>query len=112
VVAVWDAKFESGWWTSRPITEDPTLVTAFPTPNYPAYPSGYSAAAGAASIVLGHFFPESAEELANQAWEASKSRCWAGIHYMIDNETGLSMGRQIGRLTNALARADAAEATA
>ena len=110
LIAVWDAKYITGWWTSRPVTEDPKLATAFATPNYPAYPSGYSAVSGAQALVLGHFFPEVAEELADSAWEASKSRAWAGIHYMIDNETGLSMGRQVGRLVIALARADAAEA--
>ncbi|MGI8475928.1 MAG: hypothetical protein ACR2OO_06115 [Thermomicrobiales bacterium] len=61
---------------------------------------------GVASIVLGHFFPEAAEELSDIAWRASKSRCWAGIHYMIDNEIGLSMGRSVGRLFAAKARAD------
>jgi hypothetical protein len=106
VIAVWDAKFT--WWTSRPITEDSELVTAFPTPNYPAYPSGYSAVSGVGELVLGHFFPEAADELAELAWEASRSRTWAGIHYMIDNETGLSMGRRVGRIVNALARADGA----
>ena len=107
VIAVWDAKYT--WWTSRPITEDPDLRVAFPTPHYPAYPSGYSGVSGAAAIVIGHFFPEAAEEMADRAWEAAKSRCWAGIHYMIDNEIGLTMGREVGRLVAAQARAEAAQ---
>lgn len=106
VIAVWDSKFN--WWTSRPITEDPDLVTAFPTPNYPAYPSGYSAVVGAGELVLAHFFPEAAGDLADLSWEAAQSRAWAGIHYMIDNEIGLSMGRQVGRLVTAAARTDEA----
>jgi membrane-associated phospholipid phosphatase len=104
VIAVWDAKFT--WWTSRPITEDPDIVTAFPTPPYPAYPSGYSAVVGAGEMILGHFFPDAAGDLAVLSWEAACSRAWAGIHYMLDNEVGLSMGRQVGRLVTTLARAD------
>jgi hypothetical protein len=107
VTAVWDAKYT--WWTSRPITEAPDLVTAFPTPPYPAYPSGYAAVAGAGSLVLGYYFPEVAEEIADSAWQAGKSRAWAGIHYMIDNEVGLTMGRQVGRLVCDLSRADRAD---
>ncbi len=103
-IAIWDTKYT--WWTARPITEAPKIVTAFPTPNYPSYPSGYSAAVGVASIVLGHFFPEAAEDCSDIAWRASKSRAWAGIHYMIDNEIGLSMGRSVGRLFVSKARAD------
>ena len=103
VIAAWNSKYT--WWTVRPITEAPDLVTAFPTPPYPAYPSGYSAVAGAGELILGHFFPEAAGDLAELSWEAARSRAWAGIHYEIDNEVGLSMGRQVGRLVAAAARA-------
>ena len=47
-----------------------------------------------------------------RAWEAENSRCWAGIHYGIDDDAGLKMGRQIGRLIASLARADEAATTA
>jgi membrane-associated phospholipid phosphatase len=96
LVAVWDAKYT--WWTSRPISEDPELVTAFATPPYPAYPSGYSAAIGASTQIVGLFFPDAAEQLDELAWRAARSRVWAGIHYPIDNEVGLYMGRQVARL--------------
>jgi membrane-associated phospholipid phosphatase len=104
IIAVWDAKYT--WWTSRPITEDPSLQTVIPTPPYPAYPSGYSAAMGSAATVVGHYFPEVADEMADRAWEAAASRGWAGIHYVIDDDVSLIMSRQIGRLVNSLARAD------
>jgi hypothetical protein len=106
--AIWDAKYTSGWWTERPITADPALVTAFPTPPYPAYPSGYSGVSGAIATVMGYFFPDVATDFQNEAWTASMSRLWAGIHYAIDNEIGLAMGRQAGRIVAALARADGA----
>lgn len=105
-IAVWEAKYV--WWTERPITADPELVTAFPTPPYPSYPSGYSAASAAAATVLAHFFPQDAIDIDSRAWEAENSRCWAGIHYQIDNDTGLLMGRRVGVLATALARADEA----
>jgi membrane-associated phospholipid phosphatase len=96
LVAVWDAKYT--WWTSRPISEDPELVTAFATPPYPAFPSGYSAAIGASAQIVGLFFPDAAEQLDELAWRAARSRAWASIHYPIDNEVGLYMGRQVARL--------------
>ncbi len=100
LIAVWDAKYT--WWTSRPITEDPDLNTVLSPPPYPAYPSGYSGAIGAGSTVIGHYFPEMADEMANRAWEAAASRCWGGIHYVIDDDVALTMGRQVGRLICAL----------
>jgi membrane-associated phospholipid phosphatase len=107
MLAVWDAKYT--WWTSRPITEDPTLQTVVPTPPYPAYPSGYSAAMGSGTTVIGHYFPEVADDMASRAWEAAASRAWAGIHYVHDDDVGLAMGRQVGRLVSSLARADPVE---
>jgi membrane-associated phospholipid phosphatase len=110
VIAVWDAKYT--WWTARPITEDPTLITLLPTPPYPAYPSGYSAAMGSSSTVIGHYFPAAADDMANRASEAAASRGWAGIHYVIDDDVGLTMGRQVGRLVCSLARTDPVDGAA
>src|SRR5690606_32701228 len=91
LVAVWDAKFT--WWTARPVTVDPNLVPLVSTNPYPAYPSGYSAVMGSATTVIGHYFPDVSDEMASRAWEAASSRLWAGLHYAIDNDTGLTMGR-------------------
>ena len=71
-------------------------------PPYPAYPSGYSGLMGAGTTVVGHYFPDVADEMADRAWEAAASRGWAGIHYVIDDDAGLAMGRQVGRLVCAL----------
>jgi membrane-associated phospholipid phosphatase len=99
-IAVWDAKFT--WWTSRPITDDPELQVLLPAPPYPSYPSGYSGLMGAGTTVIGHYFPDIADEMADRAWEAAASRGWAGLHYVIDDDVALTMGRQIGRLVCAL----------
>jgi membrane-associated phospholipid phosphatase len=109
-IAVWDAKYT--WWTSRPITEAPDLTTVIPTPPYPAYPSGYSAVMGAGGTVVGHYFPEAADDMADRAWEAAASRGWAGVHYVIDDDVGLTMGRQVGRLVSTLAGADPVDGAA
>ena len=100
LIAVWDGKYT--WWTSRPINEDPDLVTVYPTPPYPAYPGGYGAAMGAGTTILGHYFPGEAVDFENRAWEAANSRAWAGIHYVIDDDVALTMGRRVGRLVAAL----------
>jgi hypothetical protein len=95
-IAVWDAKYT--WWTSRAITEDPEISTTFPTPAYPSFPSGYAAYVGAMSQLGGLFFPDAAEQLDELCWRAVRSISWAGIHYPIDNEIGMLIGRQAARL--------------
>lgn len=107
VIAVWDAKYD--WWTSRPITEDPDLDMLLPTPPYPSYPSGFSAVAGSAAVVLAHLFPRAEVDLLASAAEAAIQRCLSGIHYPFDDDVGLEMGYQVGRLVNRVARDDGAE---
>jgi membrane-associated phospholipid phosphatase len=107
VIAVWDAKYT--WWTSRPITEDPDLDMLLPTPAYPSYPSGFSAVVGSAAVVLGHLFPRAEVDLLAAAAEAAAQRCWSGIHYPLDDDIGLEMGYQVGRLVNTVDRDDDAE---
>ena len=46
------------------------------------------------------------------AAEAAASRGWAGIHYVIDDDIGLLMGRQVGRLAISVALDDGAESAA
>lgn len=92
VIAVWNAKYT--WWTARPITADP---------------SGFSAGAGSAAVVLSHLFPRAELELMASAAEAAAQRGWSGIHFPIDDDIGLEMGFQIWRLVTSVARADEAE---
>jgi hypothetical protein len=46
--------------------------------------------------VLGAFFPDRAGELRAMAEEAAISRLYGGIHFRIDNEAGLMLGRRVG----------------
>jgi membrane-associated phospholipid phosphatase len=95
-ISCWDAKYT--YWVLRPSHADPTITTPVGLPNFPSYPSGHSTFSGAAAEVLGHFFPNEKERLAAMAEEASMSRVYGGIHYRFDGETGLAMGRSVGRL--------------
>jgi membrane-associated phospholipid phosphatase len=95
-VAVWDAKYH--YWIARPITHDPDLNTYIPAPPYPSYPAGFPAACGAGATVLAALFPEAETDLMNSAREGAAQRCWSGIHYVLDNDTALLMGGQVGRL--------------
>ncbi|MFN8591139.1 MAG: vanadium-dependent haloperoxidase [Thermomicrobiales bacterium] len=99
--AVWDAKYT--YWTERPITADPELNVLFPTPNFPSYPSSHSTNSNSAAVILGHFFPDAAGDLFAMAEEASKSRCWAGIHFPVDDDAGTLLGRNVGYLIAAMA---------
>jgi membrane-associated phospholipid phosphatase len=107
VIAVWDSKYT--WWTERPITADPNLDMLLPTPPYPSYPSGFSAVVGSGAVVLAHLFPRAEVDLLASAAEGAAQRCWSGIHFPIDDDIGLEMGYQVGRLVNTLARDDRAE---
>jgi membrane-associated phospholipid phosphatase len=44
--------------------------------------------------------------MADRAWEAAASRGWAGVHYVVDDDVGLAMGRLVGRLVCALPAAN------
>lgn len=103
-VACWEAKFT--YWTERPITADPELNVLFPTPPFPSYPSGHSTVSNAAAVVLASLFPDDAADLLDLAEEAAASRCWAGIHFPIDDDAGTLLGRSVGYLVVDAARAD------
>ncbi|MGH2704364.1 MAG: phosphatase PAP2 family protein [Actinomycetota bacterium] len=112
-VAVWDTKFT--YWSARPESAirdlgiDPSWTPLIPSPSFPSYQSGHSGYSGATSEVLAHLFPDQAKVFRAKAEEAAESRLYGGIHYPIDNEVGLRLGRQIGRLVVARAKADGAE---
>ena len=106
-IACWDAKYT--YWTARPITADPDLDVLFPTPPHPSYPSAHAPFSNAAAVVLVHLFPHDALDLLALGAEAAASRGWAGIHFPIDNDAGLLLGRNVGYLVINVARGDGAE---
>jgi membrane-associated phospholipid phosphatase len=97
-IACWDTKFT--YWSERPITAirrefDPAWNSYITTPPFPSYVSGHSTTSGAASTVLGAYFPEAASQLRAWADEAAISRLYGGIHFRSDNEAGLTLGRRV-----------------
>lgn len=114
--AIWDSKYLTGWWDPRPINAirdlglDKTWESyLLPTPLFPAYPSGTSGYSGAASEVLAHLFPDDAKLWRTKGKEAGYSRLWGGVHWRIDVEQGLPMGRKVGHLVVEHAKRDGAE---
>ena len=95
-VACWDAKFM--YWAARPNMLDSSIVTLFPQPGHPSYPSAHGCFSGAIARVIGRLFPDFAEIMEARAVEAAESRLWSGIHYRSDLDAGLSIGRKVGDL--------------
>ncbi len=68
------------------------------TPRHPSYPAGHSALGGAASEILGYFFPHEAVELEKLAGNMGIARLWAAVHYRSDHEQGIKLGQSVARL--------------
>lgn len=93
MITAFNAKYY--YWTLRPHQADPSITTAFPVPNYPAYPSGHGSVSAASARVLAYFFPDRAAELNALVEEAAMSRIYAGIHYRFDMTAARSMAEQV-----------------
>jgi PAP2 superfamily protein len=92
-IAAMDSKYT--YWVKRPFMRDNTILTFMPTPNHPSYPSEHAAIAGAGAAFLETFFPQQKERWAALSREATNSRIWSGIHFPMDAEQGLALGREI-----------------
>jgi membrane-associated phospholipid phosphatase len=94
-IASQDGKF--AYWYPRPAQMDTSVAPLFPAPNFPSYPSNHSTFSTARSEVLAYLFPERADAIRALGKEAGDSRIWAGIHYPVDNDAGVILGRNIAR---------------
>lgn len=94
-IAAFDSKYT--YWVKRPAMLDPEIKVVLPAPNHPSYPSGHSTISAASATVLAYFFPRDQEMWRQLAEEAGMSRIWCGIHFPLDHETGLRLGRQVGQ---------------
>jgi membrane-associated phospholipid phosphatase len=93
IIGCFDAKYH--YWFLRPVHADPGIVTVFPTPPHPSYPSAHSCVSGALTGVLAEVFPSERGRVEALAEEASLSRLYAGIHYRFDMVAGLELGRDV-----------------
>lgn len=94
-IASQDGKY--AYWYLRPAQLDSSLVPLFPAPNFPSYPSNHSTFSAARAEVLAYLFPDRAEFIRALGKEAGDSRIWAGIHYEMDNQSGVTLGLNVAR---------------
>ncbi len=125
VIAFYDAKYAYRLW--RPITairetSDPTWTPLAATPADPSYPGAHSVVSAAAAEVLDTAFGDrfgftvSSEALpgvtrsfpsfAAAVDEAGRSRIYAGVHTLLDDDAGRALGRSVAGyvLAHALTR--------
>lgn len=107
LVACWDAKY--AYWGMRPFQFDPEFKPHITTPNFPGYPSGHAMLSGTAAAVLSYLFPADSEFFNKQAEAAAQSRLLAGVHFRVDNEVGLKLGRSVAAVAIERARQDGSE---
>lgn len=119
-ICCWKTKFNYN--LLRPVTYiqryiDPSFTTILNTPPFPAYTSGHSSQMGAATEIFVKLFARNTagdysfvdftkqqygftirffDNFREMADECANSRLYGGIHYPMDNTTGLQMGSQIG----------------
>jgi membrane-associated phospholipid phosphatase len=94
-IAIMDAKYT--YWGIRPSQFDSTYKPLLSTPPFPGYPSGHATGAATSCGVLEYFFPADTSYFRQLAQDCADSRFYAGIHFRIDNETGLMMGKAISK---------------
>jgi hypothetical protein len=95
-IGCFDAKY--AFWSIRPSQADTSIDVPVMLPNFPAYPSGHACLSTAAAEVLAQHVPARRAALAAIAQEIADSRVYAGVHYRLDNEVGMEIGRQVARL--------------
>jgi membrane-associated phospholipid phosphatase len=106
-IASQDGKF--AYWYIRPAQLDPSIVPLFPAPNFPSYPSNHSTFSTARSEVLAYLFPNRADTVRRLGKEAGDSRIWAGIHFEVDNQAGVTLGRKVAAKFIEWAEADGSQ---
>lgn len=106
-VSCWDIKYY--YFNPRPTQMNEDIKTLTGIPNFPSYVSGHSMFSGAAATILGHIIPERASDYMQMAQDAANSRFVGGIHYKVDCEVGLTVGKNVGNYAVLRATQDGAE---
>ena len=86
------------WDCARPNQYGRNLPTVLPTPFFPAYPSAHATIAGCTEVLLSYFFQPASTRIKEIMEESAQSRLYAGVHFKVDNDEGLRLGRQIGEM--------------
>lgn len=106
-ISCWDIKYF--YFNPRPSQMDANIKTLTGVPNFPAYVSGHSMFSSAAATILGHILPSRAGAYQAMAQEAANSRIYAGIHYKVDCDAGMTVGANVGNKAVKRAQTDGAE---
>jgi membrane-associated phospholipid phosphatase len=114
-VAVYDAMVVAWHWKytynrTHPDQVDSSISPLVQYPNSPSYPSEHAVAAGAASAVMAYLWPTDAMTFTQQAQADAQSRVLAGANFPSDVSAGLDLGRAVGALVVARAKADGSDA--
>lgn len=124
-ICCWKGKYQYN--LIRPVSYikkyiNPAFTTVIGTPPFPAYTSGHSCEMGAGSkIFISLFANENGDytftdysqlkyglsvrnytNFNSMADECAKSRLYGGLHYPMDNDKGLQVGRAIGNNVNTI----------
>jgi acid phosphatase (class A) len=76
----------------RPFVLDPRIEPCIIRPGNDAYPSGHSAWAYVAALVLADMVPERRQQLLDRAADYARQRMVGGVHYRSDTEAGRITG--------------------
>jgi membrane-associated phospholipid phosphatase len=95
-IASQDGKFT--YWFIRPHQFDASIRPLIPVPYFPSYPSNHSTFSAARSEVLAYLFPTRADFIRGVGKEAGDSRIWAGIHFPMDNASGVKLGKAVANV--------------
>jgi membrane-associated phospholipid phosphatase len=106
-IASQDGKFT--YWYIRPPQLEPSITPLFPVPNFPSYPSNHSTFSATRCEMLAFLFPARADLIRAVGKEGGDSRIWAGIHFQIDNEAGVRLGRSVVQKFIDWAKADGSQ---
>lgn len=92
-VIAWDNKYH--YKRLRPYEADRRVQLKIPAPNSPSYPCEHAVAAGVASTLIAHFYPQLADSVHQMAQRAMASRVAAGVAYPGDTQAGFELGKKV-----------------
>jgi PAP2 superfamily len=90
--------FKYLWDVARPCQFDKSIIPLLFTPRFPGYPSAHATMAGCSESILSYYFPQESYRINQLMEECAMSRLYAGVHFKVDNDEGLSLGRQLGQI--------------
>lgn len=90
-------RFKHAFAVPRPGELDPSIVPLLTVPGHASFPGGHATMAGAVEKLLTTIWSQRADppRLAELAESIANNRVHAGLHYAIDSEAGLKLGREL-----------------